>query len=68
MKTVTRAVAASILLLLAWLLGGSRRKDEARPAPMILFVAKHPWLTAGACGSRDDCGRGTPCYFRTRTD
>jgi cytochrome c553 len=48
MKTVTRAVAAGILLLLAWLLGRSRSKDEARPAPMIGLVVKHPWLTAGA--------------------
>jgi cytochrome c553 len=48
MSTVARAIAAGVLLLLAWLLGGSRSNDDTRRAPLIRFVVKHPWLTAGA--------------------
>ena len=48
MRTFARAIAAGVLVLLAWLLGRSRITDETRPAPLIRFVVKHPWLTAGA--------------------
>jgi cytochrome c553 len=48
MSTVGRAIAAGVLLLLGWLLGGTRSNDETRRAPLIRFVVKHPWLTAGA--------------------
>ena len=48
MRTVARAIAAVILLLFAWRSGGSRTDDGTRHAPMIRFVAKHPWFTAGA--------------------
>jgi cytochrome c553 len=48
MSTLARALAAGVLLLLAWLHGRSRTKDEPRRAPLIRFVVTHPWLTAGA--------------------
>jgi cytochrome c553 len=44
---VARAIAAVVLLLFAWLLG--RKSDhETNSAPLLRFVAKHPWFTAGA--------------------
>jgi cytochrome c553 len=48
MSTVARAIAAGVLLLLAWMLGRSGSPDESRPAPLVRFVVKHPWFTAGA--------------------
>jgi cytochrome c553 len=48
MSAFARAITAGVLLLLAWLLGRSRTSDETHRAPLIRFVVKHPWLTAGA--------------------
>jgi cytochrome c553 len=48
MSAFARAIAAGVLLLLAWLLGRTRRTNETRRAPLIGFVVNHPWLTAGA--------------------
>jgi cytochrome c553/cytochrome c5 len=48
MKTLVRAIAALGLVFVAWLLGGSRSREEVVRAPIVRLVVKHPWLTAGA--------------------
>lgn len=48
MRTLVRAFAALGLVFVAWLLGGSRRREEVGRAPIVRQVVKHPWLTAGA--------------------
>jgi cytochrome c553 len=51
MKTLVRAIAALGLVFVAWLLGGSRSREEVVRAPIVRLVVKHPWLTAGAMAS-----------------
>ena len=48
MKTFLHAAAAVIVLLLDWLFGASRGREEPAGGPIVRVVAKHPWLTAGA--------------------
>jgi cytochrome c1 len=48
MTSLLRAVAALGLVFVAWLLGGSRSRDESMRAPIVRLAVKHPWLTAGA--------------------
>jgi cytochrome c553 len=48
MTTLVRAIAALGLVFVAWLLGGSRSREEVVRAPIVRLVVKHPWLTAGA--------------------
>jgi cytochrome c553 len=48
MRTLVRAIAALGLVAIAWLLGGSRSREEVVQAPIVRLVVKHPWLTAGA--------------------
>lgn len=48
MTTLVRVIAALGLVFVAWLLGGSRSREEVVRAPIIRQVVKHPWLTAGA--------------------
>ena len=47
MTTLVRAIAALGLVFVAWLLGGSRSREEVVRAPILRQVVKHPWLTAG---------------------
>jgi cytochrome c553 len=42
------AVVAVVALIVGWLLGASRNREEAARAPIIRFIVKHPWLTAAA--------------------
>jgi cytochrome c553 len=48
MTTLVRAIATLGLLFVAWLLLGSRSREEAVRARIVRLVMKHPWLTAGA--------------------
>jgi cytochrome c553 len=48
MRTLVRAIGALGLVFMAWLLGGSRSREELVRAPIVRLVVKHPWLTAGA--------------------
>jgi cytochrome c553 len=48
MTTLVRAIAALGLVLVAWLLGGSRSREDVVRAPIVRLAVKHPWLTAGA--------------------
>jgi cytochrome c553 len=48
MTTLVRAIAALGVVFVAWLLGGSRSREEVVRAPIVRLVVKHPWLTAGA--------------------
>ena len=48
MTTLVRAIAALGLVFLAWLLRGSRSREEVVRAPIVRLAVKHPWLTAGA--------------------
>jgi cytochrome c553 len=48
MTTLVRAIAALGLVLVAWLIGGSRSREEVVRAPIVRLAVKHPWLTAGA--------------------
>jgi cytochrome c553 len=48
MTTLVRAVAALGLVLVAWLLGGSKSREPVVQAPIVRLAVKHPWLTAGA--------------------
>lgn len=48
MTTFVRTVAALGLVLVAWLLGGSRSREEVVQAPIVRLAVKHPWLTTGA--------------------
>jgi cytochrome c553 len=47
MSAIARVVAAVVLLLLAWRRSGPKTDEEPRPGPIIRFISKHPWLTAG---------------------
>ena len=47
MTTLVRAIAALGLVFVAWLLGGSRSREEVVRAPILRQAVKHPWLTAG---------------------
>ena len=52
MKTLVHVVAALVVLLLDWITGASRGADPPAPrAPIIRFVAKHPWFTAAAAAA-----------------
>jgi cytochrome c553 len=55
---IAQAVVAIVALVLGWLLGASRaRQDPARPpmdpirGAIVRFVVKHPWWTAAGIGS-----------------
>jgi cytochrome c553 len=48
MITLVRAIAALGLVFVAWLLGGSKSREEVVQAPIVRFAVKHPWLTAGS--------------------
>lgn len=48
MTTLVRAIAALGLVLVAWLIGGSKSREEVVRAPIVRLAVKHPWLTAGA--------------------
>jgi cytochrome c553 len=48
MTTLVRAIAALGLVFVAWLLGGSRSREEVVGEPIVRLAVKHPWLTAGA--------------------
>jgi cytochrome c553 len=48
MTTLVRAIAALGLVFAAWLMGGSRSREEVVQAPIVRLAVKHPWLTAGA--------------------
>lgn len=51
MRTFAHATAVFVLLLLDWLTGASRSHEDRDRAPIVRFVVKHPWLTAGATAS-----------------
>jgi cytochrome c553 len=48
MKTFVRVIAALGLVFVAWLLGGSKSREEVVQAPIVRLAVRHPWLTAGA--------------------
>jgi cytochrome c553 len=48
MRTVVRVIAALGLVFVAWLLGGSKSREEVVQAPIVRLAVRHPWLTAGA--------------------
>jgi cytochrome c553 len=48
MTTLVRAIAALGLVFVAWLMAGSRSREEVVRAPIVRLAVKHPWLTAGA--------------------
>jgi cytochrome c553 len=48
MTTLVRAIAALGLVFIAWLLGGSRSREQVVQAPIIRLAVRHPWLTTGA--------------------
>jgi cytochrome c553 len=48
MTTLVRAIAALGLVLVAWLMGRSRSREEIVRAPIVRLAVKHPWLTVGA--------------------
>jgi cytochrome c553 len=45
---LVRAIAAIGLVFVAWLLGGSKSREEVVQAPIVRLAIKHPWLTTGA--------------------
>ena len=47
MTTLVRAIAALGLVFAAWLLGGSRSREEVVQAPIVRLAVRHPWLTSG---------------------
>ena len=48
MKTLARVIAALGLTFAAWLLSGSKSREEVVRAPIVRLAVKHPWLTIGA--------------------
>jgi cytochrome c553 len=48
MTTLVRAIAALGLVFVAWLLGGSKSREEVVQAPIVRLAVTHPWLTTGA--------------------
>jgi cytochrome c553 len=48
MTTRVRIIAALGLVFVAWLLAGSRSREDVVRAPIVRLAVKHPWLTAGA--------------------
>jgi cytochrome c553 len=48
MRTLVRTIAALGLVLIAWLLGGSRSREEVVQAPIVRVAVKHPWLATAA--------------------
>ena len=50
MKTVLHLLAAFVVLVSDWLTGASRAEDIPR-APVVRFVAKHPWMTAATAAT-----------------
>ena len=48
MRTLVRAVAAVGLVFIAWLLAGSKSREEVVRAPIVRLAVKHPWLTVSA--------------------
>ncbi len=48
MTTLVRAVAALGLVLVAWLIGGSRNREDVGRGPIVGLAVRHPWLMAGA--------------------
>ena len=53
MLTFVRTIAAIGLVLVAWLLHGSRSREPVMRAPIVRLAVKHPWLitTAMATGA-----------------
>jgi cytochrome c553 len=51
MKTLLHVAAAFLVLLLDWVGGRRGGNDEAVRDPILRFVLKHPWMTAGALAS-----------------
>jgi cytochrome c553 len=47
MTTLVRAIAAIGLVFVAWLLGGSKSREDVVQAPVARLAVKHPWLTNG---------------------
>jgi cytochrome c553 len=45
---LARIISALGLVLVSWLLWGSRSREEIVRAPIVRQVVKHPWLTLGA--------------------
>jgi cytochrome c553 len=48
MTTLVRVIAALGLVFVAWLIGGTRSREEVVRAPIVRLAVRHPWLTAGA--------------------
>jgi mono/diheme cytochrome c family protein len=48
MTTLVRALAALGLVFVAWLMGGSKSREDVVREPIVRLAVKHPWLTAGA--------------------
>jgi cytochrome c553 len=48
MTTLVRVIAALGLVFAAWLLGGSKSREEVVQASIVRLAVKHPWLTTGA--------------------
>jgi cytochrome c553 len=48
MTRLVRAIAALGLVFVAWLLGGSKSREEVVQAPIVQLAVKHPWLAIGA--------------------
>jgi cytochrome c553 len=47
MTGLARAIAALSLVFVAWLLAGSKSREEVVQAPIVRLAVKHPWLTTG---------------------
>jgi cytochrome c553 len=48
MRTLARALAALGLVLAAWLMAGSKSREEVVRAPIVRLAVRHPWLIVGA--------------------
>jgi cytochrome c553 len=47
MTTLVRVIAALGLVFGAWLLAGSKSREQVVRAPIVRLAVNHPWLTAG---------------------
>jgi cytochrome c553 len=48
MTTLVRTIAALGLVFVAWLLTGSKSREEVVREPIVRLAIRHPWLIAGA--------------------
>jgi cytochrome c553 len=48
MTTLVRVIAALGLVFVAWLLRGSRSREEVMRAPIVRLAVKHPWMVVSA--------------------